>query len=456
MSEKEQELKNIDGIKEKDPVNKAKAKKEKDRPVVENKSADASESLLKKLKITIPRKEISKRFDQAAEKYSSEMKLDGFRKGKIPVEVVKSKYHEIITDEVINKMIEEYTFKKIKEENIPIISSPVIEDFDFKDGEDLVASVTVDLFPEVVIPDIEKIELKIKKDLFKTDEFDEAKQIEMILDNNKRKQIIKDRKLGEGDFVEFKIQSQFADNKRMMPKKEMFFTMKNEPHDDIGDIYNDLLDKVAGDKIEIKRKYKNDYKKKNWAGKTIIHFIEVKNIYEYKKPDLNEEFLKAAGFPDEKSFKLKLKEEYSLQQERQRDQVITGEIRDKMLELCDFSVPESIIEQEVQRSQSQYAQIIMTLPKEQREEYMKTVRDNADRSIKFSFILEEVKKKFDIKVENEDLEKEFKSIAEANGIDVKEVRKYYMNKEQNETLRDSMGRNLAIDLLKEKISIKEV
>ena len=415
-----------------------------------------SDLMSKEFKIIIPRVEIEKSFDQAAEKYSSEMKLDGFRKGKIPVEVVKSKYREIIIDEVVNKLIEEYTFKIIKEENIPIISSPAIKEFEFEDGKDLNALVSVDLFPEVNVPDLDKVQLSIKKELLRTEDFNEADQIDMILENNKRKQIVKDQGIKAGDFVEFTIQSQFTDTKRMMPKQDSFFEVKEEPHSDIGELYKELVGKFSGDKLEIERKYNKDNKKKNWAGKTIRHFIEVKNIFEYVKPELNDEFLKSVGFSDEKSFKEKLKEEYSNQLSRQKDQIITAEIRDKLIEICDFKVPDSIVDQEVQRSQEQYTQIIMTLPEDKRAEYIKTVRENAEKSIRFSFILEEVKKKFEIKVENEDLEKEFKSIADANNIDIKEVRKYYMKNEHKETLRDSIGRNQAIDLLKEKIKIKEV
>lgn len=462
MSEKELTVKNKKNNKADEPVKKNTGKKEGKNSLLtytpENKKnvEKKEKPLSKEFNIVIPRKEIEARFDQAAEKYSSEMKLDGFRKGKIPVEVVKSKYHEVIIDEVVNKLIEEYTFKTIKEDKIRIISTPVIKEFNFEDGKDLNASVSVDLFPEVIIPDLAKIQVSIKKDLLKIEEFNESKQIDMILENNKRKQIVKGKKIKDGDFVEFKIQSQFADTKRMMPKKDSFFEVKEEPHTDIGELYKDIIGKSEGEKLEIERKYNKDSNKKNWADKTIRHFIEINNIFEYVKPELNGEFLKSVGFSDEKSFKEKLKEEYSSQISRQRDQVITTEIRDKMIELCDFKVPDSIIDQDVQRSQEQYAQVLMTLPEDKREEYLKTVRENAEKSIRFSFILEEIKKKHDIKVESDDLEKEFKSIAESNSIDIKEVRKYYMNKEQKETLRDSIGRNQAIDLLKEKIKIKEV
>ncbi len=441
---------------ENEKVNKPKNKTTKKDVKQDGKKLSPEKPVSKEFKITVPNKEIEKEFNNAAEKYSTEMKMDGFRKGKIPVEVVKSKYREVIIDEVINKLIEDYTFKKIKEEKIQIVSSPVVKDFDYKEGKDLSATVSVDLFPEVILPDISKIKLKIKKELFITEEFDEKHQIEHILENNKTRKKVNERKIKEGDTVEFKIQSQFADTKRMMSKKDSFFEVKKEPHPEIGDLFDDLINKSVNDKIEIKRKYNKDYVKKMWAGKTIIHFIEIKNVLEYVKPEFNEDFVKSIGFQDIKTFKAKMKEEYDTQVKRNKDQIINTEIREKLLEECKFHVPASIVDQEVQRTQSQYYQVIMSLPEDKREEYISSIRETAEKSIKFSFILEEIKKQNNIKVENEDLEKEFKMIADINRIDVKEVRKYYMNNEQRESLKDSIGRNRAIDLLKEKISIQEV
>jgi len=406
-----------------------KSKVVKDKTVLESdkiskKDESNKNKLYREFKIQIPRKEIEEKFEQAVKKYSSEMKIDGFRKGKIPSGVVKSKYNDAIMDEIVNKTIEEYTFKVIKKEKIPIISSPVVKDLNFKDGKDLKALVSVDLYPEVIIPDLDKITVSIKKDVIKTEEYDEKRQIDLILQSKKNRQIVKDRCIKDDDFVEFKIQSQFVDTKRMMPKEDSFFEVKSEKHNEFGDIYQDFIGKCKSDKFELEKEYKKDFHRKKWAGKKIKHFVEIKNIFEYITPKFDVEFLESAGFKDEKSFKSKLKEEFDMQANRHKDQVVTGEIREKLIEVCNFAIPDSIVDQEVQRTQSQYNQ--------------------------------EVKKKNGIEIKNDDLEKEYKIIAEANSIDVKDVRKYYMNKEQKESLKDGIGRNMVIDLLKEKIKIKEV
>ncbi|MEN8154686.1 MAG: trigger factor [Acidobacteriota bacterium] len=411
---------------------------------------------IKKISLIIPRKDIDKKFEETVDHYSSEIKMPGFRKGKVPVDVIKKKYKEVINDEVVNKLIEEYTFKEIKEKNIKIASNPVIESFEFKDGKDLKAEVKLELLPEVIIPEIKGLEVKVEKEKIKVDEFNEKKQIDAILESNKRKKPANEREIKDGDFIEFKIQSQFADTKRMMPKNSSQFEVKKDNEYEINDLYKEIIGKKKGDKLNFTRTYSKDSIKKSWSGKKINHLIEISEVYEFSKPEFDEEFIKSIGFENEKKFKEKMKEEYLKQTEKNKDEIIIAEIRDKLIELCEFNVPGAFVEQELQRTTGQYGQILMSLPEDKRNEYLNSMRANAEQSIKFSFIIEEIKKKYEIKVLNEDMEKEYKIIAEANNVDIKEVRKYYLKKENKESLTENMERNKALEFLKNNISIKEV
>lgn len=411
---------------------------------------------VKKLSLNIPRMDIEKKFKEIVEQYITEIKLPGFRKGKVPGEVVKRKYKEAINDEVVNKLIEEYTFKEIKENNIKIASNPVIENFEFKEGEDLKAEVRLDLMPEVFIPEIKGMEVKIKKEKLKTEEYSEDKQIDSILEANKKKKPAEDREIRDDDFIELKIQSQFADTKRMMTKISSDFVVTKENEFEIKDFYKEIIGKKRGDILNFLRTYPEDSIKKSWSGKKINHLVEISAVYEFVKPEFNEEFVKSIGFENEKKFIEKLREEYSNHKEKHKHEIILAEIRDNLLDICDFDVPESFVDQEINRTSGQYEQFIMSLPKDKRNEYLNSMRINAEKSLKFSFIIEEIKKKYNINVGTEELEKEFKTIAEANNIDIKDVRKYYFKKENKESLTDNMERNKSIEFLKDNIRIKEV
>ncbi len=432
------------------------AKKEALNKKKENAENKDLNSVYRYFDIRLVKSEINAELEMNLVKYSSEMRLPGFRKGKVPTDVIRSKYGDGIRDEAIEKLIEKKTLKLIKDEKLQVISNPVVEKLDKDTPDEIKARVKVELLPEIKLPDLGKVNIKINKDEMKLEEFDEKVQIDALLENNKRKEPVENRGIKKGDQVHLTIQSQFSDTKRMMPKKESVITLDDNEQNDIKDLGTELLGKKNGEVFNIERKYDKNEKRKIWAGKKIVHFIEVKKIFEFKKPEFNAEFLKSIGMKDEKTFKDELKKSFDHQTSHVKEEKIIEFIRNKLIEITKFDVPESLVIKEVNRSAGQYSQMIMALPEEKRKEYIESLKESAEKSIKFSLILDEVVKKNDIKIENDELEKEYRKIAEANKIDIKDIRKYYFQKENKETLTNNLLSSKALNFLKEKIKITEV
>ena len=414
------------------------------------------EGLFKKFSIEVSKDEIEKNLEELASKYSSDMKLPGFRKGKIPVDVIKKRYKKLLNDEVLNRVVEQFVFKKIEEEKINIVSNPVVQKIDYKEGEDLKADIVVELFPEIELPDFEKIEISIPSKELKLAEYDENKHIDLLLEAHKRRAPIKNRNIQENDSLILNIQSRSFDTKRMTPQKEFSFMVKEEEEFDISDLHKDLIGKKKGDRITINRKYPKDFKKKPWAGKNMEHIIEIKNAFELVKPAFDEEFLKTLGFKEKEDFKKKLKEEYEQQQKNFREDKIIKAIVDKIIDVSDFPVPKTLVEREMLRLNPQNMDMSKMSDEKQRKDYLDTIRKDTEKSVKFSLIFETIKNQFKFSVENDELEKEYKKIADINKISLAEVRKYYSTPEQKQGLKESLLRIKVMDFLKEKIKIKEV
>ena len=412
--------------------------------------------LFKKFSITVSKEEIEKNFNEIAEKYSSDMKLPGFRKGKIPVDLIKTRYKKALNDEVLNKVVEEYVFEKIKKDKINIVSSPVVEKIDYKEEQDLHADIVVELFPEVELPQFENIEIEVPAKELKMEEFDEKKQIDVLLEANKQQTPIGDKEIEDNDLVFIVFQSKDLDTKRMSPKKEISVALKKEEPTEILDLYQEIIGKKTGDKINIKKKYPKEHGKKIWAGKNVEHFIEIKSAFEFVKPTFDKDFLKSIGFEDEESFKKKLKEEYALHSEKLRGDKIVKFIADELVKRIDFPVPKTLVEKEMLRINPQQMAFNKNESDKQKKEVLESIKKKTEESIKFSLILETMKNQLKFEVSNDELEKEFKQIAEINRISLPEVRKYYLNPDNKQGLVDSLTRVKIIDFLKNKIKIKEV
>ncbi len=445
--------------------------KEESTPVAESASAaetgteapggstgkEEENELLVKFTVEVKDEEIQKKFDETVNTYASQVKLPGFRQGKVPVEVVKSRFKEAITEEVLNKAIEEAVMGKIKKDKLKVSSSPMVDKIDYEDGKDATAEITVELLPEIKLPDLETIEAEVPIEEFFNKEFNEQEAIDSFLESNKRRTPVTNRTIEEKDNVKLIYQAKLLDTKRMSPKKEIEYFVDKEKEDqfEIPGLASEIIGKRIMDKLTITRKLPADYKKKIWAGKEIEFHVEIDGIFEMVKPELDEAFLQSVGIPDIDTLKKNLKENYENQIKHYRDERDMGAIIEKLIEVINFPVPQNMVRDEL------FARLessgITVKDEQQLQAFMLTYGPHAEKAVKSSLLFNAIKEEFKLKVTNEDMEKEFAELAERSKVPVKEVRKYFMNsKKDYESAKYRLERTKLFDLLKSKIKVKEV
>ncbi len=414
------------------------------------------QDLFVKFTIKVPNKETINTINKIVEKYSSDVKLPGFRKGNVPVDMIKSHYKKVITDEAIEKLIKNYVFKKIQDEKMQIASQPIIRNIDYKEGKDLKADVLVELLPEIKLPDFEKMVVEISKKDLKIDDYNEEKQIDAVLEANKKQVLLKDKATRDNDIVLLKYQSKILQTKKMSPRKSNYFNVNKDEKYEITDLYNEIIGKKMNDKIIFKRIYPKDYIKKVWAGREIEHYMEIEGIYELKKPSLDKGFLDSIGIKDKETFKKQLKDEYEKHTKHQREKKIIDKIIKKLYEVIDFPIPKTLIERELSNMKPTIDQASQIKDEKKKKEYIELIRKNVEESIKSSLIFSSIIKEFKFEISNEEVEKEYKLIAEKNKLPLTEVRRYYIGSKKVNELKDSLLDIKIVKFLKEKVKIKEV
>jgi len=412
--------------------------------------------LLRRFQITMPGADIAKEIDALAAQYSQKVKMPGFRQGKVPVEVVKKVHKQALEEEVIQQAVNKLAFARIEQDKIAIASEPYVEKMDHAEGKDLVADIAVEVLPDVPLPGLETLKVEIPKAVMKGEPFDETKQIELVLEANKRSQAVKDRPIQDEDLALLLVQSSDMASKRKWPRQETYFLMKKDSAEEISGLYDELLGKKAGEKFSIQRSYPAAAAKKAWSGKKIEHQVEIKSIFELKKPELDENFLKAMGLKSVADFKVKLKEEYEHRQEHRKDEQIMDKIYEKLLVSCTFPVPRSLVEQEAARQLSRNQRPLNFKNDEEKNKLKEQLFSQAERAVRLSLILEQIRKQYQIDVTNEDIEKEYAHLAKHNSLPEKEIKKYYQEHKKLDELKDHLLNVKLNEFIKEKIKIKEV
>lgn len=406
--------------------------------------------------IEVKNEDIENTFNETLLRYAVDFKLPGFRKGKAPMDVVKARLNEAVRSEVIEKMINEAFIKKVEAEKIKVISRPEVKNIDYEEGKDLKAVVSVEVLPEITLPDFESMEMEIPLKDIKMKPYDEEDSIARVLQSFQRQVPVTDREIREEDLVVLKYQSKILKTRRMDRRKSSYFHVKKDGPFEIIDLYDDIIGKKTGDKIQLQRTYPADHQKKIWAGQEIEHYIEIENVYEMVTPELDEKFLKARGFNDETEFKNKLKEDYEAYGNKFQEDKKTDIFLEKLVGMVTFPVPNSLVEQEMAQMFQRNHHDFSIENEEDEMRVLTRLKINALNAVRLSLLVEAVKDKYEVKVSGDELETAYRDMADQNRMDVKEVRKFYMKSENKQHLEESLMRKKVIDKLKEKIKIKEV
>ncbi len=440
-----------------------------DKTEAENKPASEADSgetpaapqqeenpLIRRFQVSMSQEEIAREIDILAEQYSHKMKMPGFRQGRVPVDVVKKVHLQSLREEVTQQAVGKLAFARIEKDGIAVAGEPYVEKMDEREGNGFFADIAVETLPEIELPELESLRVEIAAAELKGETFDEAKQVDRVLDANKRSLPVEDRTISENDLVLLQVQSTDTGSKRKWPRQESYFMMHRDNEAEIACLYGELLGKKSGEKLTIARSYPPDTTKKAWAGKKIDHHVEVKAVYELKKPALDEDFLKSLGLKNAEEFKLKLKEEFQHQQEHQKEEKITEGIFEKLLAATHFPVPRSLQEQEVAHRLTQNRQPLNFKDDAEKAKFKELIFAQAEKSVRLSLILDQVRKKYKIVVDAQDLEKEYAHLAQHNQLPEKEIRKYYSEEKKAAELKDHLLQAKINEFLKEKIKVKEV
>ena len=352
------------------------------------------------LKIEVPVEEFDKFYQRAIFLLGKDIKLTGFRKGKIPSEILEKEIgKEKILEKATEEAIREIYLKAVFENKIEVLGKPKIEILKLAPKNPFEFKIVVYVFPEIKLPDYKKIASeKEKKEISVSEE--EIKETLSFLQRSKAKFTPKDLPAEKGDFIEIEYASPQIEGGRKI--KDRFFLGK-------GGFLAGFEEKLEGMKKDEERNFSlkipENHFQKSLAGKEISFKVKIISAQKVEIPELTDEFIKSLGkFKDLSDLKKSIFEGIQAEKKKTELERIRNEILTEIIENSEFEMPEILIEQEKNRyleelkiripkifkiDFQQYLSQIKKTEEELKNSYQKT----AEREIKKALILKEIKKK---------------------------------------------------------------
>ncbi len=407
-------------------------------------------SVQKILKVKIPSETVDKELGAEFQKIRKKASLKGFRKGKVPMHIIKKLYGDSAKYEVVNKLINDSLFKAIADNKIVYVGDPAIKDItDIEEGKDFGYTAEFDCIEEFELKDYKNIEVEVEK-LEVTEEILND-SIQSILKRFTYFEDVEDENtpIEEGFQVVAEVEAFINGEKyEKLSKEELVLTIGENTFLPDFDTY--FIGLTKNDETEVTHNVEIDNEEKEVTFK-----IKVKWIKRPVVPELDEEFIKQFGeeYKSVEEFKEKVKKEIEENYKQQTRNEIIEKLMEKLREENTFQFPEKLIEKQVEFLKKSTPK----LPTESDGDYNDRIREIAITQIKNSIILEKIEKKENIKVTKEDFDKEFEKLSKAFNLTKEAIRDIYIkNEELYRNLHDKILTEKTFDFLIDNIKVKYI
>lgn len=416
-----------------------------------------------KLTIEVPVDEYSKDLDRAYRSIANQVKIPGFRKGKVPKRIIDTQIgRDAVHEEFLNASVPQYYRKAITDEDLAPITDPDIDLSEFTDDTPLVFTAVVEVRPRLEFSkeDYEGVKV-LKPDTQVTDaEIDDW--IERLRERFAELEPA-ERPVIDGDFVTMDLHTtvEGAEVEDLERTDYLYFVGSAE----FGPALDaQLLAKKAGEIIEVADEIPARFGEA-LAGKAATYRILVKDVKARRLPEVNDDFAKTASeFDTLQQLRDDLRERLHELKEREAEGVIRDRALQALIDKVEVDLPDSLIDEETEhrithsRERAERAGITLEQLLESQgwdeARLREDSRDHALRGIKADLVLEGVSRSADIEVTAEEIGTEVATLAQAYGRDPKELAKQLDRSGQIVTLAGDIIRTKALDLVVEHADIE--
>ncbi len=392
-----------------------------------------------KVEATIAKADIEQKEDKLAQHAAKDMQIAGFRKGKVPAHVVKARYGDKLREDAKNEALREVYEKgleALKIDQTEIIGEPSVKKFDETENGDIEVEISIATKPEMKIEGYKELvpDFKVPE---VTDEEVQSRIDEMLKSAAPIQKIKEDRPLKEGDYALIDFEG-FIDGEAFQGGSAKAYTLQIGSGSFIPGFEDQMIGMKEGESKEIIVTFPEDYHAKEFAGKEATFKVDLLEIQEKAVPaDIDEETLKKF-LPNEEAPTLELlREKVKEQIEAEKlSKVYNEEVKPKFVEALvekyEIDLPENIVEQEIdmafrnalpKMSEEEIKKYTTDVEaaKEKREEYRKDAID----SVKLTFIVDELAKKEEIAVDDQEVMQTLYFEALQSGQDPQQLIKQY-------------------------------
>lgn len=408
-----------------------------------------------KLTIEVPAEEVEKALQKAYLKQRKQINIPGFRKGKVPRQMIEKMYGaEVFYDEAINMMMPDAYAKAYEECELDIVSQPKIEVVQMEKGKDFIFTAEVATKPEVTLGDYKG--LKVDKVSTRVTQKEVDEEIEKERQRNARTVEVTDRAVADKDEITLDFEG-FVDGVAFEGGKGEDYPLTIGSGAFIPGFEEQLVGAEIGKELEVNVTFPKEYHTEDLAGKEATFKCTVHTIKAKELPELDDEFASDVSECETmEAYRAEVKKQIKERKERDGRAKKEDQALEQAIENAQMDLPEAMIDFQVKQMADDMARRIQQqgLTVEQyfqftgltAEKMLEEMKPEAEKRIKTRLVLEAIVKAENIEVSDERVDEELTKMAEAYQMEVEKL-KEFMGENEKKQIKEDLAVQEAVELL---------
>ncbi len=412
-------------------------------------------NLEKKIKLNISSKDLESDFKKRLLTQQSSSDLKGFRKGKAPLDVIEKYYGDQIKQRLIMDKMGDIFYKKISEENIPVVGQPSFapESFDIK--KDIKFEVSYEIYPEFSLSKMGS--LSFKKPVSKVTDQDIKKATGLVLKRYGKAEPI-DEKSKEGNFVKIDFEG-FLNGEKFEGGEAQDYSLELGSKTMIPGFEEQIIGMKAAESKDIEVTFPDDYQAENLKGQKVMFKIKMKEVSEVKLPNLDEEFFKSINMDvkTKAEFEKKIEEQLQTDLKTNLKTKTKQRIFDAFESSNQIDIPQSMIISEANNLRNNTAQQMgLDISKLEEDQFpIDNFKENALKRVRLGVLINKLIEENNISVDNDTLKKEIEDKSKSFKDPEQYVNWIYGNEEQLKNIESLVLEDKVAEYLEEKSKVEE-
>jgi len=426
--------------------------------------------LTREVEIEVPADEVARNFRSVVKRYQKQARIPGFRAGKVPESLIRSRFADGIRQDVVEAILPQHFRTAIEQQNVKPISQPQVTDLNLEDGQPLKFKAVFEVLPEFSVEGYEQI--KVAKPDTALTEVEFNAELDRVRDSRATMEpVTEDRPLVIGDWAQISFRGDVknevaagAEQPAAQPESHPI-----EGQDVVVEVggkntlpaFNDaLVGSKPGQELKFEVSYPEDFGEKRLAGKSVAYDVEVKSIKKKVEPELSDEFAKELGdYEGIEDFKNKLREHLASDKERRMQAETREKLIDALVAHYQFPVPESLVQNQIdvrldRGLRALAAQGMRT--EDMRKLDFARLREGqhpaAAAEVKASLILDRIAAAEKVEVTDEDVERELQIVSLQTREPIETLRSRLTNEGALSRIREQLRREKTGSILYERLA----